>query len=146
VVLERGQLSAVVARPPKAMLAPDQLLAVADPSTRARIIAPAGSGKTRVLTERARHVLDSGVPVDSLLLVAFNKRAQQEMRERTSDHPRLQIQTLNALALSVLNGTNGFVGRGTRLQTINERDVRAILSDSDYVKYPRETNTDPAAA
>jgi DNA helicase-2/ATP-dependent DNA helicase PcrA len=144
--LIRGLLTPVVATSPAAALAPDQLLAVADPSTRARIIAPAGSGKTRVLTERARHVLDSGVPVDSLLLVAFNKRAQQEMRERTSDHPRLQIQTLNALALSVLNGTNGFVSRGTRLQTINERDVRAILSDSEYVKYPRKTNTDPAAA
>jgi DNA helicase-2/ATP-dependent DNA helicase PcrA len=144
--LTRGLLTTVGATSPTAALAPDQLLAVADPSTRARIIAPAGSGKTRVLTERARHVLDSGVPVDSLLLVAFNKRAQQEMRERTSDHPRLQIQTLNALALSVLNGTNGFVSRGTRLQTINERDVRAILSDSEYVKYPRKTNTDPAAA
>jgi DNA helicase-2/ATP-dependent DNA helicase PcrA len=144
--LTRGLLTPVVATSPAAALAPDQLLAVADPSTRARIIAPAGSGKTRVLTERARHVLDSGVPVDSLLLVAFNKRAQQEMRERTSDHPRLQIQTLNALALSVLNGTNGFVSRGTKLQTINERDVRAILSGSEYVKYPRKTNTDPAAS
>jgi DNA helicase-2/ATP-dependent DNA helicase PcrA len=144
--LTRGLLTPVVATSPAAALAPDQLLAVADPSTRARIIAPAGSGKTRVLTERARHVLDSGLPVDSLLLVAFNKRAQQEMRERTSDHPRLQIQTLNAMALSVLNGTNGFVSRGTRLLTINERDVRAILSDSEYVKYPRKTNTDPAAA
>jgi DNA helicase-2/ATP-dependent DNA helicase PcrA len=144
--LTRGMLTPVGATSPAAALAPDQLLAVADPSTRARIIAPAGSGKTRVLAERARHVLDSGVPVDSLLLVAFNKRAQQEMRERTSDHPRLQIQTLNALALSVLNGTNGFASRGTRLQTISERDVRAILSDSEYVKYPRKTNTDPAAS
>ena len=144
--LTKGLLTPIGASSPTAALAPDQLLAVADPSTRARIIAPAGSGKTRVLTERARHVLDSGVPVDSLLLVAFNKRAQQEMRERTSDHPRLQIQTLNALALSVLNGTNGFVSRKTRLQTISERDVRAILSDSEDVKYPRKTNTDPAAA
>src|SRR5665213_1160691 len=146
VALASGLLTPVVATSPSAALAPDQLLAVADPSTRARIIAPAGSGKTRVLTERARHVLNCGVPVDSLLLVAFNKRAQQEMRERTPDHPRLQIQTLNALALSVLNGTNGFVSRGTRLQTINERDVRVILSESEYVKYPRKTNTDPAAA
>jgi len=145
VALTKGLLTPVVASPPTAALAPDQLLAVADPFTRARIIAPAGSGKTRVLTERARHVLNSGVPADSLLLVAFNKRAQQEMRERTSDHPHLQIQTLNALALSVLNGTNGFVSRDTKLQTINERDVRAILSDSEYVKYPRRTNTDPAA-
>ena len=144
IALTRGLLTPVAAQTPTAALAPDQLAAVADPSTRARIIAPAGSGKTRVLTERARHVLDSGVPADSLLLVAFNKRAQEEMRERTSDHPKLQIQTLNALALSILNGTNGFVESGTRVQTINERDVRNIISG--YVKFPRKTNTDPFAA
>jgi DNA helicase-2/ATP-dependent DNA helicase PcrA len=144
IALTRGQLTPVVAHPPTAMLAPDQLLAVADPSSRARIIAPAGSGKTRVLTERARHVLNSGVPTDSLLLVAFNTRARKEMRDRTSDHPRLQIQTLNALALSILNGTNGFESRGTRLQTINPREVRDILSAN--VKFPRKTNTDPVAS
>ena len=43
--------------------------------------------------------------------------------------PDLQIQTLNALALSILNGTNGFASRGTRVQTINERDVRNIISE-----------------
>jgi DNA helicase-2/ATP-dependent DNA helicase PcrA len=144
IALTRGLLTPVAAQTPTAALAPDQLAAVADPSTRARIIAPAGSGKTRVLTERARHVLDSGVPADSLLLVAFNKRAQEEMRERTSDHPELQIQTLNALALSILNGTNGFASRGIRVQTISERDVRNIISG--YVKFPRKTNTDPFAA
>ena len=143
VVLARGQLTPVVAHPPMASLAPDQLLAVSDPSTRARIIAPAGSGKTRVLTERARHVLNSGVPTESLLLVAFNTRARKEMRDRTTDHPHLQVQTLNALALSILNGTNGFESRGTRLQTINPREVRDILSAN--VKFPRKTNTDPAA-
>jgi DNA helicase-2/ATP-dependent DNA helicase PcrA len=144
IALTRGILAPVAAQRPTAALAPDQLAAVADPSTRARIIAPAGSGKTRVLTERARHVLDSGVPAESLLLVAFNTRAQEEMRERTPDHPELQIQTLNALALSILNGTNGFASRGTRVQTINERDVRSIISG--YVKFPRKTNTDPFAA
>ena len=144
IAVTRGNLRPVAARHPVAALAPDQLRAVADPSSRARIIAPAGSGKTRVLTERARHVLDSGVQADSLLLVAFNKRAQEEMRERTTDHPDLQIQTLNALALSVLNGTNGFTNRGVRLQTITERDVRGIIST--YVKFPRKTNTDPAAS
>ena len=139
-----GNLTPVRAREVSAPLAPDQLAAVADPSARARVIAPAGSGKTRVLTERARHVLSSGVPANSLLLVAFNKRAQLEMRERTADHPELQIQTLNALSLSIVNGTNGFTSQRVRRQTISERDVRNIIST--YVKFPRKTNTDPVAA
>ena len=40
-----------------------------------------------------------GGPAGSVCLVAFNKRAQEEMRDRTRDLPGLQIQTLNALAL-----------------------------------------------
>ena len=54
---------------------------------RARIIAPAGSGKTRVLTERARYLLRAGVPASAMLLVAFNRRAQEEIVERTPDLP-----------------------------------------------------------
>ena len=45
-----------------AELAPDQLAAVGHRTGPARVIAPAGSGKTRVLTERLRHlVADRGV-------------------------------------------------------------------------------------
>ena len=40
--------------PPTAELAPDQLAAVVHDAGAARVIAPAGSGKTRVLTERFR--------------------------------------------------------------------------------------------
>ena len=48
-----------------AELAPDQLAAVAHGGGPARIIAPAGSGKTRVLTERLRHlVADRGYERD----------------------------------------------------------------------------------
>ena len=49
-------------RPPDADLAPDQLAAVSHERGGARVIAPAGSGKTRVLTERLRHLIeDRGV-------------------------------------------------------------------------------------
>ena len=41
----------------RAELAPDQLAAVGHRSGAARVIAPAGSGKTRVLTERLRHLV-----------------------------------------------------------------------------------------
>ena len=69
-------------------LAPDQLAAVTHDGGAARIIAPAGSGKTRVLTERARHLLHQWrLPPSAVCLVAFNKRAQQEMVERTRDLP-----------------------------------------------------------
>jgi DNA helicase-2/ATP-dependent DNA helicase PcrA len=142
--IDAGSLVPIHTHPLDADLARDQLDAVADPDVRARIIAPAGSGKTRVLTERARHLLRSSVSADALTLVAFNKRAQLEMVERTADLPGLQVQTLNALALAVLNGTRGFAARGSRVDTLDEMTVRGLLDS--LVKFPRRANTDPAAS
>ena len=127
-----------------AHLAKDQLVAVADPDVRARLIAPAGSGKTRVLTERARHLLCSSVPPQALTVVAFNKRAQLEIVGRTRDLPELQVQTLNALALAVLNGSRGFASRRSRVDTVDELVVRELLDS--LVKFPRRANTDPASS
>ena len=123
-------------------LAPDQLAAVTHRGGGARIIAPAGSGKTRVLTERARHLLTHWqLPPSAVSLVAFNKRAQEEMVERTADHPGLQVRTLNAIALAIVNGTPPFAPQPTRWRTIDEPDVRRIIGD--LVSFPRRRNSDP---
>ncbi len=127
-----------------ATLAPDQLAAVTHPGGPARIIAPAGSGKTRVLTERARHLLDVWrLPAGAVSLVAFNKRAQQEMLERTSDLGGVQVRTLNAIALSIVNGRPPFAPQRRSWRTIDEPDVRRILQR--FVSVPRRRNTDPLA-
>lgn len=127
-----------------AELAADQLAAVTHDGGSARIIAPAGSGKTRVLTERARHLVRQWrVPPSALTLIAFNKRAQEEIVARTTDLPGLQVRTLNSLALAVLNGTPPFVRRGQRLNTIEEPEVRRMIGR--MVKFPRVRNADPVA-
>jgi len=127
-----------------AELAPDQLAAVTHSGGAARIIAPAGSGKTRVLTERARHLLTRwNVPASALTLVAFNKRAQEEMSERTPDLPGLHVRTLNAIGLAIVNGTAPFAPQERRWRTIDEPDVRRIIGD--LVSFPRRRNSDPVA-
>src|SRR6202041_3568730 len=126
--------------PPVGGLAPDQLLAVLHPGGAARIIAPAGSGKTRVLTERARHLLRRWhLPGRAVTMVAFNKRAADEMSERAPDLPELQIRPLNALGLSLLPGS----GVGS-VATIEGREVRP--PPAALGAFPRRTNVDPAAA
>lgn len=131
VALERGSLARLGTVPPNAELAPDQLAAVAHGRGGARIIAPAGSGKTRVLTERARHLLrERGLPPGAVTLVAFNVRARAEMQQRAVDLPGLQIRTLNSLALAIVNGTGPFRrprGRDRPVETIDEPQVRDIL-------------------
>ena len=64
-------------------LAPDQIEAVAHLVGPARVIAPAGSGKTRVLTARVRHLIeDRGIEPELVTALAYNRRAAEEMVNR----------------------------------------------------------------
>jgi DNA helicase II / ATP-dependent DNA helicase PcrA len=144
IAVEHGSLTPFGLNDTVAELAPDQLAAVVHDGAAARIIAPAGSGKTRVLTERARHLLHRWrLPAGPISLVAFNKRAQEEMRERTPDLRGLQVRTLNAIALAIVNGSAPFAATSRQFQTIDEGEVRRIIGR--LVKFPRKRNADPVA-
>ncbi len=122
---------------PTIELAPDQLEAVLHPSGAVRVIAPAGSGKTRVLTERVRHLLGGrGYARSTLLAVAYNKKAQEEMAERLADvSPR--TSTLNALGYGLLGEH-----RGSRPRLLDEREVRRVIEETFPIGR-RRANTDP---
>ena len=115
-------------------------------------MAPAGSGKTRVLTERARWLVrDLGVTPAAVCLVAYNVRARAEMQERTADLPGLEVRTLNSLALAVCNGTGPFArpAHHVRVKVIDEREVRDLLHGLVQERAPRRRRramTDPLAA
>ena len=144
VTVEHGAAAVPTTNVCDADLAPDQLAAVTHAGGAARIIAPAGSGKTRVLTERARHLLGNwNLPPSAVSLVAFNKRAQEEMRERTPDIPGLHVRTLNAIALAIVNGSAPFAPQPKQWRTINEVDVRRMIGDA--VSFPKRRNSDPVA-
>jgi DNA helicase-2/ATP-dependent DNA helicase PcrA len=144
VTVEHGAVAPPATNRSTAELAPDQLAAVTHPGGAARIIAPAGSGKTRVLTERARHLLTNWrLPPSAVSLVAFNKRAQEEMRERTSDLVGLHVRTLNAIGLAIINGSAPFAPQPSSWRTINEVDVRRLIGD--LVAFPKRRNSDPVA-
>ena len=128
--LVAGSLRPMVGRAgPVAELAPDQLAAVAHGSGAARILAPAGSGKTRVLTERARFVTTRrAIDPRSVCMVAYNRRAKDEMQERLTDVPGFEIRTLNSLALAIATGSGPFGdGSEDRPVTIDELEARRLL-------------------
>ena len=142
--VEHGSLRPFASNVSTADLAPDQLAAVTHPGGASRVIAPAGSGKTRVLTERARHLITQWrLPPGAICLVAFNKRAQEEMSARVAELAGLQVRTLNAIALAIVNGSAPFAARATSMTTIVESDVRRIIGK--LVDFPRKRNSDPVA-
>jgi DNA helicase-2/ATP-dependent DNA helicase PcrA len=124
---------------PTSELAPDQLAAVTHGSGPARVIAPAGSGKTRVLTERLRHlVVDRGYEPASVVAVAYNRKARDEMVARTTGIGG-RVLTLNALGYDIVAA-----GLGRRPEVLELRDVRRIL-EPFVPRGARRLNTDPLA-
>ena len=141
-----GSLAALTPASPQADLADDQQAAVGHLGGAACIVAPAGSGKTRVLTERARFLVrDLGVDPRAVCLVAFNVRARAEMQERTADLPGLEVRTLNSVALAICNGTGPFTRPRDhgRVEVAEERQVRDLLDG--MVPRKRRAMTDQLA-
>ncbi|MEM9035457.1 MAG: ATP-dependent helicase [Actinomycetota bacterium] len=78
------------------------------------IVAGAGTGKTRTLTSRVAHLLDSGVPADRVLLLTFSRRAAAELVDRASQMvgatDRVRGGTFHAVAAWVLREHGAAVG------------------------------------
>ena len=130
--VESGQLQPTLAQADPALeMAADQLQAVLHRGGAARVLAPAGSGKTRVLTQRLDYLLQCGFEKDRVMALAYNRRAALEMRQRI---PRASISTLHALGYRLLRNHR-------EVKLAEEREVRAILGR--LVKPPPLLNQDP---
>jgi DNA helicase-2/ATP-dependent DNA helicase PcrA len=116
-------------------LARDQKAAVLHDVGPARIIAPAGSGKTRVLTARFRHLIEKrGVEPEIVTALAYNRLAAAEMRDRIPDGHRLNIRTIHSLGWEILRMAK------PHLRLIDEREQRQRLQP--VVSAPPRVNTD----
>src|SRR5687767_12563642 len=90
------------------MLNPAQREAVAYTDGPLLVLAGAGSGKTRVITEKIAHLVKQGLRPDRITAITFTNKAAREMRERATrllksggDHEP-QICTFHALGLKFL--------------------------------------------
>lgn len=70
--------------------------------------AGAGSGKTRVLTERVKRILESGVNPKSIVVITFTNDAADELKKRLSETPGIKkcfVGTIHSYANSILKKT-----------------------------------------
>ena len=123
--IESGHLhpdNDIAASAAAAELAPDQRAAVLHAGGPARILAPAGSGKTTVLAARFRHlVIERGYGAAGVCALAYNRRAGADMQDRLGDLPRdaqKKVRTLNSFGYDIVRRARP----GTRV--IDEREIR----------------------
>ncbi len=116
-------------------LAPDQAAAAGHAAGAAQVIAPAGSGKTRTLIARVRHLVeDRGIEPELVCAVAYNTRAAAEMRARLGPAAGAQVRTIHSLGWEIVREARGAV------TLLGEREVRARLDP--LVRVPRRPNAD----
>jgi superfamily I DNA/RNA helicase len=93
-----------------ARLAADQRAAATAPPGPVLCVAPAGSGKTTTLVARVAWLVDGGTDAATVTVVAFNKRAAEELTERLDaaleplGAPRsaIRVRTFHALGREML--------------------------------------------
>lgn len=121
--VELGRMStAAGVTEPGAALARDQLAAVSHLAGPARIIAPAGSGKTRVLVSRLRHLIDDrGIEPELITALAYNNRAAEEMRSRLPSEWSRRVRTIHSLGLEIVRDARPGV------EVAGDGEVRARL-------------------
>ncbi len=97
------------------------------------VLAGAGSGKTRVLTARIAHLIQTrGVRADRIFAVTFTNKAAGEMRERVAallgaDPRGLWIGTFHSLSARLLRREAPLLGFGPNFTIYDEDDSQALL-------------------
>lgn len=90
-----------------------------------QVLASAGSGKTRVLTERVRFIIEN-TSKDGVIALTFTNKAAEEMLARLDDlegvDERCWIATIHAVAQRILNQYGSSIGLPSELH-IYERDL-----------------------
>jgi superfamily I DNA/RNA helicase len=107
------------------------------------VLAGAGSGKTRVITERIARLLGRGVPASAVLALTFTNKAAGEMAERIAaitrarklDHRELTVSTFHSFGLASLareraairwSGTEG----GGAFTVFDQGDALGVVKES----------------
>ena len=113
--------------------------------------ASAGSGKTRVLTERVRYLL--GKTNKKILALTFTNKAGEEIKERLSDIPEIEtrvfVGTFHGFCQSMLENHGNLIGRAKMPHIFEDETDRlelveqAIKQTPSYAeKYKRQDKKD----
>jgi DNA helicase-2/ATP-dependent DNA helicase PcrA len=122
-------------------LADDQRAAATASAGPLLVVAPAGSGKTTTLVARVAWLVDGGVDPGSITVVAFNKRAAEELAERLDAalaplgcrSGAARVRTFHALGREIL------LDAGVSIDPLIDRDelMRSLFPEASIAERAR---------
>ena len=138
-------------------LNPKQLEAVKHTEGPLLILAGAGAGKTKTITERIVEIIKNGTSPKNVLAVTFTNKAAKEMRERITnrlreekiieDNPYIEtptIKTFHSLGLMILSEQSSLTGLHKHPTILDTQDSLSVIK-SAFEKLEIDTKThDPS--
>ncbi|MGZ8191869.1 MAG: UvrD-helicase domain-containing protein, partial [Methylococcaceae bacterium] len=116
-----------------AKLNPQQQAAVKAIDHPLLVLAGAGSGKTRVITEKIAYLVKQGTPARNIAAVTFTNKAAREMKSRVSkllddkQSRGLRVSTFHSLGLDILRAEYKTLGYKSGLTLFDEHDKLTLL-------------------
>ena len=113
-----------------------QLQAVTTKNQYVRVIAGAGSGKTRVLTTRILYLIDQwGIPSENILAITFTNKAAKEMKDRiekmVDDNGNSSfISTIHSFCLYFLRREIKVLDYPSNFSVIDADDQKLIIKEA----------------
>ena len=95
------------------------------------VLAGAGSGKTKVLTNRIANLIENGVSPSNILAITFTNKAAREMKDRVSyligNVNNIQISTFHSLGLRIIKENYSLLGYERNFTIIDSDDVLTVI-------------------
>ena len=106
------------------------------------VLSGAGSGKTKVLTERIVNLINNGVSPYNILAITFTNKAAREMRERVynsieEEANKIFIGTFHSLGLKIVRENAGVIGYSNNVTILDRDDVNTLIK-----RFMKELNLD----
>lgn len=125
-----------------------QRLAVTTAAPYVRVIAGAGSGKTRVLTERIVYLINQfGIAPRAILAITFTNKAANEMKKRifrelNVTESEMIVATFHSLCVRILRQDIRVIGYPSDFTIVDEDDRERVIKDiMETLKIEREEYT-----
>ena len=96
------------------------------------VLAGAGSGKTKVLTNRIANLIENGVSPYNILAITFTNKAAKEMKDRVvnligDSANNIQISTFHSLGVKMLKENYTLLGYERNFTIIDSDDALTII-------------------